>query len=190
MEVLLVLNRLVFYYNAKMWKFLPILQILYLRTQIKLCDWEYLICFLLERSKKDLCPIWAQVPTWYIRLWKHAMCVQKTSPGGASAWACGLLQYSHRLIRSTQSNPKTKARRFLGKKTPCFCLELNIRRKRHASGTRTRLRSYPWPSAHPWAGTRPWPFAHSRAARWADCSDALHGRSQCFAHQRTQRAGT
>ena len=34
-------------------------------------------------------------------------------------------------------------RRFLGKKTPCFCLELNIRRKRHASGTRTRLRSYP-----------------------------------------------
>ena len=49
------------------------------------------------------------------------MCVQKTSPGGASEWACGLLQYSHRLIRSTQSNPKTKARRFLGKKTPCFC---------------------------------------------------------------------
>ena len=51
----------------------------------------------------------------------------KASPGGASAWACGLLQYSHRLIRSTQSNPKTKARRFLGKKTPCFCLERNSR---------------------------------------------------------------
>ena len=48
-------------------------------------------------------------------------------PGGASEWACGLLQYSHRLIRSTQSNPKTKARRFLGKKTPCFCLERNSR---------------------------------------------------------------
>ena len=27
----------------------------------------------------------------------------------------------------SQSNPKTKARRFLGKKTPCFCLERNSR---------------------------------------------------------------
>ena len=47
----------------------------------------------------------------------------------------------------SQSNPKTKARRFLGKKTPRFCLELKNRRKRHASGTRTRLRSYPRPTA-------------------------------------------
>ena len=58
---------------------------------------------------------------------KNLSIFQKTSPGGASEWACGLLQYSHRLIRSTQSNPKTKARRFLGKKTPCFCLERNSR---------------------------------------------------------------
>ena len=31
----------------------------------------------------------------------------------------------------SQSNPNTKARRFLGKKTPRFCLELKIRRKDH-----------------------------------------------------------